>query len=152
MWKLTIEDDEGKRTPLPLFRDEYTIGRGEENTVRLTERNISRDHATLQKRSTHWVLIDNSSYNGSFVGGNRVVDEHKLAHGDVIQLGDYRLEFQDEELLGKSQDSANAATIPGGGPVAVKPDRLIVVVGANPGEEFLIQSPSIAIGRAPELD
>ena len=39
MWKLTIEDDEGKRTPLPLVRDEYTIGRGEENTVRLTERN-----------------------------------------------------------------------------------------------------------------
>ena len=40
MWKLTIEDDEGKRTPLPLMRDEYSIGRGEENTVRLTERNI----------------------------------------------------------------------------------------------------------------
>ena len=49
MWKLTIEDDEGKRTPLSLGREEYSIGRGEENTVRLTERNISRKHAVLKR-------------------------------------------------------------------------------------------------------
>ena len=54
MWKLTIEDDEGKRTPLPLLREEYSIGRGEENTVRLTERNISRKHAFLRRNGGGW--------------------------------------------------------------------------------------------------
>ena len=44
MWKLVIEDDEGKRTVVPLTRDDYTIGRKEGNTIRLTERNVSRDH------------------------------------------------------------------------------------------------------------
>jgi len=26
MWKLVIEDEEGKRTVVPLTRDDYTIG------------------------------------------------------------------------------------------------------------------------------
>src|SRR5262245_40949948 len=106
MWKLTIEDDEGKRTPLPLFRDEYTIGRGEDNTVRLTERNISREHASLKKNGTGWLIIDRSSYNGSYVNGTRVVGQTQLVHGDIIQLGDYRLEFADESLLEPTPESA----------------------------------------------
>ena len=51
MWKLVIEDDEGKRTVVHLTRDQYTVGRKEGNAIRLTERNISREHAKLAKRS-----------------------------------------------------------------------------------------------------
>ncbi|HKQ68869.1 MAG TPA: FHA domain-containing protein [Polyangiaceae bacterium] len=152
MWKLTIEDDEGKRTPLPLLRDEYTIGRGEENTVRLTERNISRKHASLRRNDTGWILADTASYNGSYVNGVRVAGEHLVAQGDVVQLGDYRLEFLDEEAAAKSNDPTQAATLPGAGGAGVKPDRLVVVVGPEPGQEFLIQSATINIGRAPELE
>src|SRR3974390_2444749 len=47
MWKLVIEDDEGKRTVVPLTRDQYSIGRKEGNTIRLTERNVSREHARI---------------------------------------------------------------------------------------------------------
>src|SRR4051812_7559314 len=151
MWKLTIEDDEGKRTPLPLARDEYAIGRGEDNTIRLTERNISRKHAQLRRSGTGWLVSDISSYNGSYVNGIRLASEHILAHNDIIQVGDYRLEFVDEDVLSKASESANAATLPGGGNAGVKPDRLVVVVGPMPGEEFLIQEVSISIGRAPEL-
>src|SRR5260370_17608834 len=51
MWKLVIEDDEGKRTIVQLTRAEYTIGRREGNVVRLTERNVSRQHARLYRKS-----------------------------------------------------------------------------------------------------
>ncbi len=152
MWKLTIEDDEGKRTPLPLVRDEYSIGRGEENTVRLTERNISRKHATLRRNGAGWLVVDNASYNGSYVNGVRIVGEYAIAQGDVIQLGDYRLIFADEEVDARSNDPTKASTLPGGGSSAVKPDRLVVVVGPEPGEEYLIQAGTVALGRAPELD
>jgi ABC transport system ATP-binding/permease protein len=152
MWKLTIEDDEGKRTPLSLGREEYTIGRGEENTVRLTERNISRKHAVLRRNGSGWIVTDPASYNGSYVNGVRLVGEHLITAGDILQVGDYRLEFNDEEATARPGDSANAATLPGGGPAAVKPDRLIVVVGPEPGEEFLITSATLSIGRAPELN
>jgi pSer/pThr/pTyr-binding forkhead associated (FHA) protein len=151
MWKLTIEDDEGKRTPLPLARDEYTIGRAEENTVRLTERNISRSHALLRRSGNQWLLIDCASANGSYVNGTRQVGEQLLAQGDVVQLGDYRLEFSDDDGAARTAGS-NVATLPGGGSAAVKPDRLVVVIGPEPGEEFVIRTAQVTIGRAPELD
>ena len=47
MFKLVIQDDEGKTTVVPLIRDEITIGRKEGNTIRLTERNVSRRHARI---------------------------------------------------------------------------------------------------------
>ena len=115
MWKLTIEDDEGKRTPLPLVRDEYSIGRGEENTVRLTERNISRRHATLRQESPSWVITDTSSRNGSYVNGVRLVGEHTVNEGDIVQVGDYRLAFTDEEVAATTTDPTKASTVPGAG-------------------------------------
>ena len=51
MFKLSIEDDEGKTTVVPLARDEMTIGRLEGNTIRLTERNMSRKHARLSRQN-----------------------------------------------------------------------------------------------------
>ena len=56
MWKLAIEDDQGHRTVVNLVRDEYTVGRAQENTVRLTERNISRHHAVLRRNGAGWVV------------------------------------------------------------------------------------------------
>ena len=47
MLKLIIEDDEGRKTVVPFVRDEITIGRKEGNTIRLTERNVSRRHARI---------------------------------------------------------------------------------------------------------
>src|SRR5436190_23318895 len=107
MWKLVIEDDEGKRTVVPLTRDDYTIGRKEGNTIRLTERNVSREHAKLAKRNgmapgaiekSTYVLEDLTSYNGVYVNGLRVAHSQELAHGDLIQIGDYRIVLQDDAV------------------------------------------------------
>src|SRR3954471_2989210 len=62
MWKLSIEDDQANQTVVDLSRDEYTIGRDVVNTVRLTERNISRKHALLRKNGVGWVVKDLTSY------------------------------------------------------------------------------------------
>ncbi|MBU2567129.1 FHA domain-containing protein, partial [Patescibacteria group bacterium] len=70
MVKLIIEDDEGKTTVVPLIRDEITIGRKEGNTIRLTERNVSRRHAKLVKQSSAIFIEDLNSYNGIKVNGN----------------------------------------------------------------------------------
>src|SRR5579872_973005 len=64
MWKLVIEDDEGNRTVVPLTRDQYSIGRRDGNTIRLTERNVSRDHARLVKKAAG-AAGTNGAANGS---------------------------------------------------------------------------------------
>ncbi len=147
MWKLTIEDDEGKQTALPLAHEEYGLGRGESNAIRLTDRNISRTHAILKKASEVWSLKDLQSYNGTFVNGVRVVGEQPLGTGDVVQIGDYRLELIDDATL-------PVAVVPGAppapAPVHQRPNRLVVVVGPVPGAEFPLDKESFTIGRSEE--
>src|SRR5438445_9317219 len=91
MYKLIIEDDEGKATVVPLIRDEITIGRKEGNTIRLTERNVSRKHAKLSKANGTIYIEDLSSYNGIKVNGDRISGRAPVNEGDRIQIGDYQL-------------------------------------------------------------
>jgi pSer/pThr/pTyr-binding forkhead associated (FHA) protein len=96
MFKLVISDDEGKTTTVPLVRDEITIGRKEGNTIRLTDRNVSRRHAKLQKRNGGYVLQDLGSYNGTVINGTRLSDQRALKMGDQIVIGDYKLNIVEE--------------------------------------------------------
>lgn len=151
MWKLTIEDDEQKQTSLPLVHEEYAIGRAEGNVIRLTDRNVSRKHAVIRRvpngnGAPGWIVRDLDSYNGTYVNGLRVAGEAKVAHGDVVQLGDYRLELADEQ---KTTDAEHAR--PGDHahrPPHQRPDRLVVVVGPTPGQEFPLAGDHFTMGRA----
>ncbi|MFO0628729.1 MAG: FHA domain-containing protein [Polyangiales bacterium] len=96
MLKLVISDDEGKTTVVPLARDEITIGRKEGNTIRLTERNVSRRHARLHRRQSEFVIEDLASYNGIVLNGARLAETRPVRHGDQILIGDYKLQIVDE--------------------------------------------------------
>jgi len=94
--KLIIEDDEGRKTVVPFVRDEITIGRQEGNTIRLTERNVSRRHARLVRQNGHVLVEDLGSYNGVRINGERIQGQAQIADGDLIQIGDYDLAVQKE--------------------------------------------------------
>lgn len=153
MWKLTIEDDQANKTVVHLVRDEYSVGRAEDNTVRLTERNISRRHARLIRRGDRWVLQDNKSYNGCYVNGQRLGEPQELSHGDLIQLGDYRLEVHDEALLEAAAQADRAVTgSHARASLLGQPDRLVMVVGPTVGAEFPLGAKTIVVGRGEECD
>src|SRR6187431_869912 len=153
MWKLTIEDDQANKTVVHLVRDEYSVGRAEDNTVRLTERNISRRHARLARRNERWVMFDNKSYNGCYINGQRLGEPQELSHGDLIQVGDYRLEVHDEALM---EAAAQAAAVPATGARASallgQPDRLVMLVGPTVGSEYPLGAKTIVVGRGEECD
>ncbi len=112
MYKLVISDDEGKTTTVPLVRDEITIGRKEGNTIRLTDRNVSRRHAKLQKQNGGYVLQDLGSYNGTVINGTRLSDQRALKMGDQIVIGDYKLNIVEEsatQVAPAATPAANAA-------------------------------------------
>jgi pSer/pThr/pTyr-binding forkhead associated (FHA) protein len=104
MNKLIIEDDEGKTTIVPLIRDEITIGRKEGNTIRLTERNVSRRHAKLTKTNGRIFLEDLGSYNGIKVNGSKIDDRTTIGEGDRIQIGDYVLALKVDAQAEKKAD------------------------------------------------
>ncbi len=169
MWKLVIEDDEGKRTVVPLTREAYTVGRKEGNAIRLTERNVSRDHAKMRRKPGNggtdtekpvYVLDDVSSYNGVYVNGLRVAAEHELAHGDLIQIGDYRIVLQDDTVADAPASAVAAAdlkaTVPGhsaarsqAAQLLERPNRLVMLAGPTPGAEYPLDNERMMnIGRA----
>jgi pSer/pThr/pTyr-binding forkhead associated (FHA) protein/Tfp pilus assembly protein PilF len=106
--KLIIEDDEGRKTVVPFVREEITIGRQEGNTIRLTERNVSRRHARLMRQNGHVVVEDLGSSNGTRINGERISGQSSVKDGDLIQIGDYDLALQSEAAAGASARSRPA--------------------------------------------
>ena len=112
--KLIIEDDEGSRTVVPLFRDELGIGRAEGNSVRLTEKDVSRRHAKLLRRNGRFYVEDLGSFTGVRVNGERIRGAHQILEGDLIEISRYdlMLEAGPDERAAPDPRSAGEATAP----------------------------------------
>ena len=78
----------------PLEGDRLVIGRSPDAAVFLDDVTVSRDHAVLVRRSGHWYLDDSGSLNGTYVNRRRI-ESHKLADGDELQIGKYKLTYLD---------------------------------------------------------
>jgi pSer/pThr/pTyr-binding forkhead associated (FHA) protein len=246
MWKLVIEDDEGTRTVVPLGRDSYTLGRNEGNAIRLTERNVSRNHARIERRTfspsvttrqpvrpaesgtarlvgarpaaeettlvepavqagrsartsnapasggdgadgspaapreqgtlgdsppaegpvrESYVLYDLKSYNGVYVNGLRVVDSQDLSHGDLVQIGDYRILLEDEEATAAAaaqkthpdqepllEGASAVGRAPSPSRLHDQPNRLVMLAGPTPGAEYPLTKEHVIVGRAEDAD
>src|SRR5262245_15748320 len=65
----------------------YSIGRGIDNDIVLTDITVSRKHFELRFEADAWVLADRGSGNGTLVNGN--IEDHPfmLANGDAIEIG-----------------------------------------------------------------
>ena len=111
MFKLVICDDEGKTTIVPLIRDEVTIGRKEGNTIRLTDRNVSRNHARLVREGDdRFVVYDLGSNNGTKINGEPIPDAPKvISSGDQIYIGDYNLSIRTDVSDGVRETARESA-------------------------------------------
>ncbi len=84
--------------PIPLEREEVTLGRALEADVRINDKEVSRQHAKIiavrdgQRNVTEYVLNDLDSRNGTFLNGRRVRRE-RLDNGDKITIGETILRF-----------------------------------------------------------
>ena len=81
MFKLTIEDDEGKTTVVPLRGTRSRSVGSEGNTIRLTERNVSRRHARLLRQNGALYIEDLASFTGVRVNGTKIAARDAAARG-----------------------------------------------------------------------
>lgn len=113
----TEPDDEGHEFPFPhdelaagqalvlvkrgpnagstfLMHDDLTtVGRAADASVFLDDVTVSRAHAVFERRSgIEWFVRDAGSLNGTYVNGEQV-EETKLASGDEVQVGRFKLVF-----------------------------------------------------------
>jgi len=95
--RLVITDEEGRRNSVPFLREEISLGRGEGNTIRLQERNVSRRHALLTRDGDEIYVEDLDSYNGVILNGNRIARRTHFFPGDILIIGDFRIELEVRE-------------------------------------------------------
>ncbi len=79
-------EHEGQNKLIALERPITHIGRGLVADVRLEDSQVSRRHAILAVRGDGARILDDRSYNGTFVNGRRVTIHH-LTDGDVLRFG-----------------------------------------------------------------
>ncbi len=89
---ITAGNDTGVAQDL-LAGKAYTIGRGLDNDLVLTDIAVSRKHFDLRNDDGSWVIVDRGSGNGTVVNGNLEDSPFMLANGDVIEIGTTTFRF-----------------------------------------------------------
>lgn len=79
------------------LRSETVIGR-EGVDLNLEDREISRKHAVIRPTDDGFVIEDVGSLNGTFLNGGAVRSATSLSHGDVIELGQSKVEVLFERI------------------------------------------------------
>ena len=103
-YRLTVIKGFNKGEEFPLEKDEVTIGRAEDNTIRLNIAEVSRAHSALTKVEEGYMIRDLGSTNGTFVDKKEIGEKYLLKPGDTVMLGDaiyltYMAEADPEETL-----------------------------------------------------
>jgi hypothetical protein len=132
-WMITI-------SPLP-----FIIGRGDDCSLKLSDKWISRHHAEIRAGGDHLWVRDLESRNGTFVNNKMVEHAELLEDGDLLSLGKFKFQvkltqppaFDGEETcsMEREVDVYYTAAL---GPILSSLFREVgVEVGSLPGTPFL---------------
>jgi adenylate cyclase len=95
------------------LKSEMSIGRTEGNDLVLNHPSVSRKHARVEARNSHWWIIDLKSTNGVKVNGN-LITEAQLNAGDKILVGSVQLDIKampSVEFTGESMFDNPSGTV-----------------------------------------
>jgi hypothetical protein len=79
----------------PMHKTLISVGRGLDNDLVIDDPRVSRHHAQITFRHSHYLLRDQRSTNGTFVNG-QPIETVVLASGDRVSFGGFELTFQQE--------------------------------------------------------
>ncbi|MHC4607890.1 MAG: FHA domain-containing protein [Planctomycetota bacterium] len=139
----------GRTREIPIPENGLTIGRGEENAVRVDDRRASREHAVVELRDDGKLFVqDLGSGNGTWIGERRI-DETLLGYGGSFQIGRttfvHKAPFRHEDL---TEAEGKDAFDPDKHPVAIVPG----LMGSELWKESeMIWPDLVTIYRRPEM-
>jgi hypothetical protein len=95
--RLIVEAGPDAGQELRLRRGTVTLGRSPNNSLVLSDVQVSRWHAEIRWQDGVFVIQDLGSRNGTFVNEGRLTDPQVLRPGDRVRLGDTHLVVQEEQ-------------------------------------------------------
>ena len=93
--KLRVEQKHEKPYDVELNKESLTIGRSSSNDLVFNHLSLSRHHARILQKDDAFLVEDTGSRNGTFLNGVRLRQATPLKSGDVIQLGEILLRFNE---------------------------------------------------------
>src|SRR6478609_4705392 len=136
-------------TPLKISLDapRIVIGRGDGCEIRLPDPSVSHRHASIRQRGSDYVVVDEGSSNGTFVGQVRLSPQapRVVRSGDLIRVGRIWLELTTAQVLPTQNQSLItkeialalvASSLAAEGELSAP--RLFVTAGPDVGKELLL--------------
>ena len=165
--KLEYRFNNNKLGEFPLAKEVMTIGRADDNDIRIDNLAVSAHHAKLLNIFDDSFLEDLNSTNGTYVNG-KAIDKHALKHGDIIIIGKHELRYINENkvYLGESEKTIlirPKAEQPGypesaaitDGEALVRPEfkdlrkaKLQILNGRSAGKELALVKESVKLGKS----
>ncbi|MCE9614486.1 MAG: sigma 54-interacting transcriptional regulator [Lentisphaerae bacterium] len=102
---LLMRLDQAGVSPLRLDARRIRIGRAQACELCLNDRNLSREHASIESRPEGYVLVDHNSRNGTRVNGIAIC-RRLLRDGDRIAIGNVELVFNLADELAAPEQPA----------------------------------------------
>jgi len=139
------------------------LGRGAGCDLRLPDATVSLRHASLRAQGADFVVVDEGSANGTFVGGVRVAPHTSriVRSGDLVRLGRVWIELRVDrspvtrDLAAATRDLALALVSQAMGEMGSdRTTKLQIVEGRDQGAtlELAEEGRVYVIGRGPECD
>lgn len=119
---------------LTLGKESISIGRRPYNDVPLDDLTVSGEHAVIVSEAGEWLVKDLNSRNGTIVNGTPV-KSRRLQHGDLIEVGIYRLRY----LVEAPAAGLDAEASP------QPPAMLELLTGPARGEEQRLDRPIVPV-------
>ncbi|MBV1920555.1 MAG: FHA domain-containing protein [Pseudomonadales bacterium] len=139
MLKLEFKD---RRQPgVWLVESVFTIGSGSKNHLVIDDDSVGEAHAEIRLADGQLYLKDLGSFKGTFVGGQKVVDNFQLRSGDFINVGRVELEISDPKT--------RPATL---GVAKTKSDWSLTAIGGDMQGRTIMIHGSMTFGRSSNCD
>ncbi len=112
--RITVSEDD-QVSSMTLDNRNYSVGRGADNDIALSDPRASLKHAQLAWRDGSFALVDLSSTNGCRLNGVAVDRPVRLSTGDIVRIGRAVIRFTADRLpkAGSGQVRQPVVVIPG---------------------------------------
>lgn len=119
MFKVEYQIGKGEKRVVPCEIDACTIGKSPDNLIVLRGWAIGKKHATIQRRSSGFFIVDHGAMSGTEVNGQLVNGEYgPLECVDRIGIGDHVLNIISDKDVGTAD--AEQAAVPVAAQVATE--------------------------------
>ncbi|HEX9840751.1 MAG TPA: FHA domain-containing protein [Anaerolineales bacterium] len=162
--KLILSKGTASSQEFELTRSEIIIGRDSTVDVVVPSSAVSRRHARLMREGEGYMLEDLGSSNGTYLNGERLVEQRPLKSGDQIRLGAAAtLTYEAPQLIGAETVVRSATPIAYSGlqtvvgeepqrPLDASPPKLIVAIAGGSSQTHILTRPNLTIGRVEDND